>query len=311
MRSTFVKTLQELAAKDERVMLLTADLGFMVVDDFARLHPDRFINVGVAEANMIGMATGLAARGMLPFCYSIATFASMRGYEQLRNGPVLHGLPVRVIGVGGGFAYGTAGITHHALEDLGLARLQPGLAVMAPGDDAQARQCLLRTYALPGPAYYRIAKDSSIVPALEGRFRLGRLETIERAGDLLLLTTGAMATPVLEAAHALREVGQGATVSIAACLSPAPLGDLVEGLAAHRFAVTVEDHYVTGGLGSLAAEVIAENGLSTRLLRLGVRNPMQGVTGSEAFLRDRAGLSVSGIVAAAQSMLAGVGSARA
>src|SRR3954469_24923245 len=140
MRKAFVASLCELAARDERVMLLTADLGWSVLEPFAERFPNRFLNVGVAEQNMLGVATGLARQGRVPFVYSIATFASMRGYEQFRNGAVLHRLPVRVVGIGGGFAYGHAGPTHHALEDLAIARAQPGVTVLAPADQAQARR---------------------------------------------------------------------------------------------------------------------------------------------------------------------------
>ena len=125
MRKAFIQSLCDLAARDERVMLLTADLGWSVLEPFAERFPKRFLNVGVAEQNMLGIATGLARQGFVPFVYSIATFASMRCYEQFRNGPVLHGLPVRVVGTGGGFAYGHAGPTHHAIEDLSIARTLP------------------------------------------------------------------------------------------------------------------------------------------------------------------------------------------
>src|SRR5438477_11396238 len=137
MRNAFVEALCDLAAADPRVMLLTADLGWSVLEPFAKRFPDRFLNVGVAEQNMLGVATGLAREGHVPFAYSIATFASMRCYEQFRNGPVLHRLPVRVVGIGGGFSYGHAGPTHHAVEDLTIARTQPGLTVIAPADAAQ------------------------------------------------------------------------------------------------------------------------------------------------------------------------------
>ncbi len=122
MRRTIARTLAEIAETDDRIILLTADLGFMVLEEFSDIHPSRFFNVGVAEANMVGLATGLASCGFIPFVYSISTFASMRCYEQIRNGPVLHELPVRIIGVGGGFEYGHAGPTHHGLEDLGIMR---------------------------------------------------------------------------------------------------------------------------------------------------------------------------------------------
>ena len=133
MRTAFVNTLAELAALDERILLLTGDLGYMALEPFTDRFPDRFVNVGVAEQNMVGIATGLAEAGFVPFVYSIATFASLRPYEFIRNGPVLHRSRVRIVGVGGGFEYGTAGITHHGLEDVGVMRVQPGLTVIVPG----------------------------------------------------------------------------------------------------------------------------------------------------------------------------------
>ncbi|HEY4939313.1 MAG TPA: 1-deoxy-D-xylulose-5-phosphate synthase, partial [Actinomycetota bacterium] len=125
MRRAFVQELAEIAERDARILLITGDLGFSVVEPFADRHPDRFFNAGVAEQNMVGLATGLAESGFIPFVYSIATFAALRPYEFVRNGPVLHNLPVRIVGTGGAFDYGTAGPTHHALEDVGIMRMQP------------------------------------------------------------------------------------------------------------------------------------------------------------------------------------------
>lgn len=291
MRRAFVSTLASLADQDERVVLLTGDLGFMVIEDFARRHPQRFVNVGVAEANMIAMAAGLAARGMLPFCYSIATFASMRGYDQFRNGAVMQSLPVRVIGVGGGFAYGSSGATHYALEDVGILRLQPGLSVIAPADDAQAATALQATYDLPGPVYYRVGKDPVALPELGGRFRLGELELVGTGKDVALVTSGATTAVVLEAARALHDRGIDATVAVVPSLAPAPLAQLSELASRFDLVTTVEDHYIAGGLGSLVAEVIADGGHGCRLLRQGVESLPDGRTGSETYLRKRAGLS--------------------
>lgn len=296
MRAAFVSVLQSLAEQDDRVMLLTGDLGFMVVESFAAAHPNRFINVGVAEANMIGVATGLAAQGFIPFCYSIATFASMRGYEQLRNGPVLHRSKVRVVGIGGGYSYGSAGITHHALEDIGLARLQPGLGVIAPADDEQAGAALRATYDIAGPIYYRIGKDRTVIPALQGRFGSGRLETIGDGHEVLLLTYGSMSASVVDAADRLRRLGIDAAVGIVASLSPAPLDDLAARIERTRLVVTVEDHYLTGGLGTLVAEVLADRRLRAPLARMGVSASLPGRTGSETYMRREVGLSVENIV---------------
>ncbi len=152
VRATFIRTLVELAEEDERIVLLTGDLGFTVVEPFAERFPDRFFNVGVAEQNMVGVATGLAEAGFVPFVYSIATFATLRPYEFIRNGPVLHRLPVRIVGVGGGLEYGLNGLTHYALEDIAVMRAQPGMTVLAPADFEQARTALRETKAVPGPS---------------------------------------------------------------------------------------------------------------------------------------------------------------
>jgi transketolase len=190
MRNAFIDTLVELADLDERIVLLTGDLGFTVLEPFAERYPDRFYNVGVAEQNMIGVATGLAESGLIPFAYSIATFASMRPYEFIRNGPVLHQLPVRIVGIGGGFDYGHNGATHYALEDIGMMRLQRGLTVVVPADDRHARSALAETYALERPVYYRISKSGRAIPGLSGRFEPGRLAQLRSGRDVALLAVG-------------------------------------------------------------------------------------------------------------------------
>ena len=283
-------TLTAIADRDDRVVLLTGDLGFMVIEEFADRHPTRFINVGVAEANMLGVAAGMASDGRIPFCYSIATFATMRGYEQLRDGAVLHRLPVRVVGVGPGFAYGSAGPTHHALEDLAITRVQPGMTVIGPADDHHVAQALEATYALPGPIYYRLGKNAASLPDLPP-FALGRVAELRRGDDVSLLTTGTMAEVGLRTAAILAENGVDAGVHVVETLAPTPAAPLVELLRRAPAVVTIEDHYVTGGLGSLVAEVLADSGLHTRLVRCGVTEGSDGTSGSDGFLLARAGLS--------------------
>lgn len=156
VRRAVVQTVISLASRDDRILLLTGDLGFMVLEPFAARFPERFFNLGVAEQNMVGVATGLAEAGFVPFVYSIATFLTMRAYEFIRNGPILQRLPVRLLGVGGGFEYGPAGPTHHALEDLAIMRTQPELMVIAPSDSTQAQSALEETWNVPGPVYFRL-----------------------------------------------------------------------------------------------------------------------------------------------------------
>ncbi len=306
MRAAFATTLAELAESDERILLLTGDLGYRALEPFSDRFTKRFFNVGVAEQNMVGIATGLAESGYLPFVYSIATFASLRAYEFIRNGPVAHDLPVRIVGVGGGFEYGSAGATHHGLEDVGILRIQPGLTVLAPSDPEQTRAMLLDTWDRPGPVYYRIGKDDrTIVPGLDGRFRFGRAELVRegRGRDLLLLVSGSLAAGTVEAADELRKTGIDPTVAVVSTLSPPPVDDLREHLERFRMALTIEAHYLEGGLGSIVAEVIAENGISCRLVRLGVKDARGGISGSLGYLMKRHGLSKEAIVAAARMAL--------
>ena len=304
MRGAFVRTLVELAEQDERIVLLTADLGFTVVEPFAERFPSRFFNVGVAEQNMVGVATGLADAGYVPYVYSIATFATLRPYEFIRNGPVHQQLPVRVVGVGGGFDYGTNGPSHHALEDLAVMRAQPGMTVIAPADFEQACAALRAAHDLPGPVYFRLGKDdSSRVTGLEGRFRLGRAETSGSGGDVLLVTTGSIARNAVAAAGALAAIGIDATVVVAASVSPPPADDLADALERFDAAVAVEAHYVNGGLGSLVCEIAAEHGLPCRVVRCGVRGLEPGRSGSEAYLNETHGLSVDRLVATCSALV--------
>ncbi|HEX4806908.1 MAG TPA: transketolase C-terminal domain-containing protein [Conexibacter sp.] len=298
MRSAFAHALLDLAAEDERVVLLTGDLGFAVLEPFAERFPDRFWNAGVAEQNMVGMATGLAEAGYTPYVYSIATFASMRGYEFVRNGPILHELPVRVVGVGGGMDYGHNGVTHYALEDAGIMRVQPGIAVVAPADPQQTAAALPALQRLPGPVYLRLGKESQPVPGLDGRFALGRAERIGDGRDVALVSLGGMAATAVEAGQRLAQAGVDASVLVVSSLNPAPTEDLAQALADVPLALSAEAHYVNGALGSLVAETIAEHGLGTRLLRAGLRATPIGATGSRPHLYERHGLAPDQLAAA-------------
>jgi transketolase len=300
MRQAFVQTLTELAARDPRILLLTADLGYLALEPFAERHPSRFFNVGVAEQNMVGVATGLAEAGFIPFVYSIVPFAALRPYEFIRNGPIQHRLPVRIVGVGGGLEYGTNGLSHYGLEDIAVMRTQPGLTVIAPADAPQARTAVAATWDLPGPVYYRLGKDDkAVVPGLEGRFELGKLQRLRDGSDLLLIAMGSVATEAAAAAQALAAHGVSCSLVVIASVSPAPVDELAGLLAHHPAVLAVEAHYRVGGLGSLLAEVIAERDLRCHLVRCGVDTLPNGITGSQRYLHHRYGLSAEKLVESA------------
>lgn len=297
MRRAFTAALLELAERDRRILLLTADLGFMVLEPFRDRFPERFFNVGVAEQNMVGMATGLAEAGFLPYTYSIAPFAVLRPHEFIRNGPILHRLPVRIVGVGGGFEYGPNGLSHFGLEDVSAMRTQPGITIVAPADRQQAREAILKTWQLPGPVYYRLGKgDRATVPGLDGRFELGRAETLGDGTQALIIAMGPIALEAVAAMEALAARGICCTTMIVSTLNPAPLEDLTRALSHFPVAVTVEAHYVAGGLGSLVCEAVAEGGLRCRVARCGVAVVPRGEIGSQDYLERLYGIGKDAVM---------------
>jgi transketolase len=296
MRLTFIKTLVELAQQDKRIVLLTADLGYSALEPFRDQMPDQFMNVGVAEQNMVGIATGLAEAGYIPFVYSIVTFASLRPYEFIRNGPIAHKLPVRIAGVGGGMEYSHNGLSHFGVEDVGVMRTQPGISVYAPADSKQTQTILRATWDIEGPVYYRLGKDDrTIVPGLEGAFEKGKAQMINQGSDCLLVSMGAVSNESAAAVAQLQDNGISCAHAVLANINPAPDESFTSLLSHYPYIFTVEAHYISGGLGSLVSEIIAENGIKTKLTRIGLSKTPDSITGDQAFLYNRYGLSPQAI----------------
>ena len=303
MRKAFIQSLIKLASADERVLLLTGDLGYLVIEEFVEKFPKQFFNIGVAEQNMLGIATGLAEAGFIPFVYSIAPFAALRPFEFIRNGPVYHQLPVRIVGIGQGVEYGFNGNSHFGVEDVGVLRTQPSLTIIAPADDLQAKNAIEKTQNLPGPIYFRLSKDSFEIPELDGAFELGQTQQIGNGRDALLISSGAITRETIQAARLLAEDGLAATILVVASIAPAPVADLVAALSHFKHAFTIESHYVTGGIGSLTAEVVADHRLDVRVTRLGFETILNNTLGSAAFLQAANGLSPEKIAARVKKVL--------
>ncbi len=291
MRREFVESLVDIAARDERVVLLTGDLGFAALEPFSERFPDRFFNAGVAEQNMVGMATGMAEAGLTPYVYSISTFASMRAYEFIRNGPVIHDLPVRVVGIGEGADYSHNGVTHYALEDVALMRAQPGLTLVTPASAGQVPSMMRAVQDVAGPAYIRLSKLSTSVRGLPDEFELGRAHRIGAGEDVVIVALGAIAPNAVACAELLAERGVHASVVVVTSVTPAPIEDLVAALSRTSLAISVEAHYVNGGVGSLVAEVVAETGLRCRLVRAGAKTAPAGMSGSLGYMHEQLGIS--------------------
>ena len=297
LRKAFIASLCELAAADDRIVLLTGDLGYMALEPFRERFPQRFFNMGVAEQNMIGVATGLAEAGFLPYAYSIGTFASLRPFEFIRNGPVLHQLPVRIVGMGMGFEYGHSGPTHYSLEDIGVMRTLPGLTVVIPADSAQTATAIKRTCNLKGPIYYSLGKDDKIsVSCLNGQFDLGKVQLIRDGGNIAILAMGSVAQEAVAAAQDLARQGVEAAVVVVSNFHPDAEQHLASILARFRDVITVEAHTLSGGLAAFAASVIAARGIGCRLQAVGVRTPPDGTSGNQEERWRKHGLDRASIV---------------
>jgi transketolase len=303
MRKALIQSLIKIAGADERLMLLTADLGYLVIEEFIQNFPDRFLNVGVAEQNMVGIATGLAEAGFIPYVYSITPFAALRPFEFIRNGPVYHNLPVRIVGVGQGVEYGINGLSHYALEDIGVLRTQPNLTIIAPADNAQTQSAVERTHNLPGPIYFRLSKDDIEIPELEGKFEIGQVQLLGNGADLLIISSGAITQEAIKAARILAKTGCYATILVISGISPAPEKQLIEALSRFHHVFTLEAHYATGGIGSLVAEVAAENHLSLKLTRFGFNSILNDTVGSAASIYALHDLSSEKVAGRIQAIL--------
>jgi transketolase len=297
LRDSFVGVLMDIARQDKRVMLLTADLGFGVLTPFAEVFPDQFLNVGVAEQNMTGVATGLALEGKIVFTYSIGNFPTLRCLEQIRNDVCYHKASVKIVCIGGGFSYGPLGISHHATEDLAIMRVLPHMQVMAPGDLSETRLITRIAYETPGPCYLRLGRGGE--PRVHQnplQVSLGQGIPLFPQGNVALLSTGGILMDAVKARELLENQGIFASLHSLPFLQPLDLG-LIENLAqASRLMVTIEEHSIIGGLGGAVAEVLAEiPGPKPPLLRIGLREGFSCEVGDQKYLRQTYGLSSDSI----------------
>jgi len=304
VRTAFIKELCELAEADDRIWLICGDLGYSVLEVFAEQFPKRYLNAGVAEQNMTGIAAGLALSGKIAITYSIANFPVMRCLEQIRNDVCYHKLNVKIVSVGGGLAYGSHGYTHHGVEDLAVMSVMPNMTVIAPGDPIEARAATRAVIAHPGPAYLRLGKAGEpVLHKAEVDFRIGRAIQVEDGDELTLISTGGMLGDVLSAAVRLRKNGHSIRVLSMPCLIPFDADAVLCAAAETGGIITVEEHG-PGGLGTRAAEVIAHSGQAVPFYPIRLATGAIKVAGTQAQLRGSQGVSADGVVARAEQMLA-------
>lgn len=305
MRTAFIQTLVELARGDERIFLLVGDLGRSVVEPFAQEFPDRFINIGVAEQNMTGIATGLALCGKIVCTYAIANFPTLRCLEQIRNDVCYHNANVKIVITGGGLAYGALGMTHHATEDLAIMRALPNMTVVAPGDFAEAVLATRAIIERPGPCYLRLTQpDGPVTPQVASNFQIGKAIMVREGSDVTLIATGGMLYTTVQAAEQLLEQGIQVRVLSMHTLKPLDTEAVLAAAQETGAIITVEEHSIIGGLGSAVAEVLADAGNSPiAFKRIGIEDLFCSEVGNYEYLRRAHSLSIEGVVKAAQSLM--------
>ena len=294
MRNAFAKEITRLAIEDDRIVLLSGDIGNRLFDEFKDRCPDRFYNCGVAEANMIGVAAGLAMSGFRPVCYTIAPFLTYRCIEQIRVDLCYHKLPVVLVGTGSGLAYASLGATHHSCEEVGMLRLLPQMVVLAPSDSEEVRASLGAALRQQNPAYNRIGKkgEPPVHLAPIEAYEIGRAIPLKSGQDVCVLASGATVSTALQAAAQLD--ANGVHPEIWSFLSVKPLDENVlrQVFSRNSLVITLEEHSRLGGLGGAVAEWLSDQPpLKARLIRMGTDDAFFHEIGSQKDARQRFGLT--------------------
>jgi transketolase len=287
----------KLAERDSRVFLVVGDLGFGVTEPFAKRFPKRYLNAGVAEQNMTGIAAGLALSGKIVFTYSIANFPILRCLEQIRNDVCYHHANVKVVAVGGGFAYGSLGATHHATEDLAIMRALPEMSVVAPGDPEEAAAATEAVAAHDGPCYLRLGRaGEQKVHTRQITFRLGKAIQLREGSDLTLISTGGMLQTAVETSEALSHKKLQARVLSMHTLKPLDIDAILAAARETGAIFTLEEHSIIGGLGSAVAETLAEFAeREVAFKRFALPSAFACKSGTQEYLRARFGLGVESL----------------
>ncbi|MGO9339987.1 MAG: transketolase family protein [Terracidiphilus sp.] len=298
MRDAFIHVLTELAPQHPELLLLSGDLGFGVMNDFIAHFPRQFLNVGVAEQNMSGLAAGLAMEGHAVFTYSIGNFPTLRCLEQIRNDICYHGANVKIVCIGGGMSYGAVGFSHHATEDLAILRSLPNMLVFSPCDLWEAAEAARYLLSHRGPSYLRLDKSAAPASVRHGEiFRPGSIRTIRDGSDVTLAATGGILGEALLAADALAERGVLCRVLSVHTIKPIDTDSLAAAASETGGIISIEEHAVDGGLGGAIAETLMEAGVFPGFfVRMGLRNTFSSVIGSQAYLRKVYSLDAASIV---------------
>lgn len=295
MRTAYLDTLYDLADKDKRVYALISDNGAIVYDKYRKDLAEQYLNLGISEANMLGMAAGMASCGKIPFAYTIGAFLAYRAFEFIRNDICLQKQNVKIVGTGAGEVYSALGATHHSTEDLGGLRALPNLTIICPASPLEVKKATIAAYEYEGPVYLRLGTNKE--PEIyndDHLFEIGKGVTVKEGGDVTLIGTGSIVKDILDAAETLQEEGISARVINMHTLKPIDREIILQAIEETGKIVTIEDHNVIGGLGSAVAEVIAESGHGVAFKRIGMQEFSKGY-GTYAQVKEMNGIGIERI----------------
>ncbi len=295
MRNAFVEELTQLAQEDSEVIAMLADNGIIVFDDYKERFPKQFVNVGIAESNLISMASGMASSGLKPFVYTITPFLAMRPFEFIRNDVCYQNTNVRLIGIGAGFAYSTLGPTHHAIEDIALMNVLPNLTIFSPADPIETKKATRAMHELDAPSYLRIGtgRNPQVYKDENYEFEVGKGVVLNEGADITIVATGTILALLQEVVAELEAV----SIELINIHTIKPFdSELVLKSAKKTTRVlSVEEHFVIGGLGSIVGDTLAENSVNCKFKKLGVKDKFVSSYGTLDYLRSLNGLDKESI----------------
>ncbi len=299
MQNSFMGSLMELSAKHEEILYLTADSGEGGLDlMYQRNFPNRTFNFGIAEENMVAAAAGMALCGKIPFVYTAAPFLAYRSFEFIRDDLCLQNAPVKLFGSGSGMSVSALGPTHHTTEDLAVLRSLPKLNILSPATPRQAYEAVKVAYEMPGPVYVRLGMNMKTEDYFDETYQISPsgIDVLRRGSDVGILTTGSVLNEVMDAAHMLEGEGISASVASVFSLKPFDIKEFLKFASGVSYLVTVEEHSVLGGLGSMAAEELFNAGVLKPLIKIGLEDCFAKGYGTISIVRKENGIDARSIV---------------
>lgn len=306
MRNAFIETLTELARKDERVMCVIGDTGFSVFEKFEAEFKERFVNVGIAEQNFVSFGAGLAAMGMKPYIYNVASFMTLRAAEQIMLDICYQENPVVIVGVGGGYAYATAGPTHHALQDIATMCMMPNMTVVCPSDPIEMKALMRASLNYESPLYIRLGR--SVDPVIHSEnidFQIGKALCLKEGEDAVLFATGTMVKDALKVCEILKERNLNITLYDMHTIKPIDEEAIILSAESHKALFTLEEHSIIGGLGDAVLRVLSkyERKNDLKFRAFGVKDEFAPLTGTRDYLNHLAGIDPESVADSIYSMV--------